>query len=338
MKFVILVKATKNTEVGLLPTEELLQAQLEYNESLMQAGVWVDGNGFRPTRDAWRVHYEPDGVRIEEGPFDEEGLIAGYLIMEVRSREEAMEWSRRMPKPAFPHEWGVHTEVRPFVELDDFVQGPAIARFRELELLDRMAADAGRDRPDLTAATAPNGTVTLLFSDIEGSTQLTEALGDREWMNLLREHNELVRAQLAANHGFEVKAQGDGFMLAFASARDALNCAIGIQSALAKRNASGPDGGRVEPEGPKGPELRVRIGLHTGETIKEADDFFGKAVILAARIAGEARGSEILASSLVRELVEHTGEFSFEDPTDTELKGLSGMYRLSSLRWAEPVA
>lgn len=322
MRFVILIKASKSTEAGVLPTEELLQTQLDYNESLKEAGVWVDGNGFRPTRDAWRVHYEPEGARIEEGPFDEEGLIAGYLIMEVGSREEAMEWSMRQPKPAFPHEWGIHTEVRPFFALDDFVQGPAIARFRELELLDRMAADAGRDRPDLTAATAPNGTVTLLFSDIEGSTQLTEALGDREWMRLLREHNELVRAQLAAHHGFEVKAQGDGFMLAFASARDALNCAIGIQRALAEREG--------------GPELRVRIGLHTGETIKEADDFFGKAVILAARIAGEARGSEILASSLVRELVEHTGEFAFEDPTDTELKGLSGMHRLSSLRWAEP--
>ena len=77
MKFVILIKATKDTEAGVLPTEDLLQAQLDYNESLMAAGVWVDGNGFRPTRDGWRVHYEPGGVRVEEGPFDEEGLIAG---------------------------------------------------------------------------------------------------------------------------------------------------------------------------------------------------------------------------------------------------------------------
>ncbi|MEX2457634.1 MAG: adenylate/guanylate cyclase domain-containing protein, partial [Actinomycetota bacterium] len=119
------------------------------------------------------------------------------------------------------------------------------------------------------------------------------------------------------------KAQGDGFMLAFASAREALHCAIGIQRALAARDPGA------------GPELRVRVGLHTGEAIKEADDFFGKAVILAARIAAEARGSEILASSLVRELVEHTGEFSFEDPTDTELKGLAGMYRLSAVRWRD---
>ena len=323
MRFVILVKSTKNTEAGVLPTEDLLQAQLDYNESLMEAGAWIDGHGFRPTRDAWRVHYEPDGVRIEAGPFDEEGLIAGYLLFQAASREEAIEVSKRMPKPAFPHEWGVHTEVRQVFELDDFVQGPAIARFRELEVLEGMAADVGRDRPDLSAAAAPNGTVTILFSDIEGSTQLTEALGDRAWMDLLREHNALVREQVAAHDGFEVKAQGDGFMVAFASARNALNCAIGIQRAIAGRDGSGP-------------ELRVRIGLHTGEAIREAEDFFGKAVILAARIAGEARGSEILVSSLVRELVEHTGEFAFEDPTDTELKGLSGMYRLSPVRWRDP--
>jgi class 3 adenylate cyclase len=79
--------------------------------------------------------------------------------------------------------------------------------------------------------------------------------------------------------------------------------------------------------------LRVRIGLHTGEPVREADDFYGKAVILAARIAAEARGSEILVSSLVRELTQSAGEFSFEDPTDVELKGLSGMYRLSAVRW-----
>jgi class 3 adenylate cyclase len=323
VKFVILVKATKNTEAGVLPTEELLQAQLDYNESVMEAGAWRDGVGLRPTRDGWRVHYEPGGARIEEGPFEDEGLIAGFMIIEVGSREEAVEWSLRHPKPAFPHEWGIHTEVRQVFGLDDFVQGPAIARFRELEVLERMASDAGRDRPDLSAAAAPNGTVTLLFSDIEGSTQLTEGLGDLQWMALLREHNELVRHHLAEHHGFEVKAQGDGFMLAFASAREALHCAIGIQRALTTR----------DPEA--GPELRVRIGLHTGEAIKEADDFFGKAVILAARFAAEARGSEILVSSLVRELVEHTGEFAFEDPTDTELKGLAGMYRVSAVRWRE---
>jgi eukaryotic-like serine/threonine-protein kinase len=77
----------------------------------------------------------------------------------------------------------------------------------------------------------------------------------------------------------------------------------------------------------------VRIGLHTGEPIREADDFYGKAVNLAARIAAQARGSEILVSSLVRELTESSGEFSFTAPTDVELKGLSGTHRLSAVRW-----
>lgn len=139
-------------------------------------------------------------------------------------------------------------------------------------------------------------------------------------MSLLREHNAIVREQVGLHSGFEVKSQGDGFMLAFASAREALRCAIGIQRALAERDSDGP-------------ELRVRIGLHTGEPVREADDFYGKAVILAARIAAEARGSEILVSALVRELIESTGEFSFEDPTDAELKGLSGMHHLSAVRW-----
>ncbi|HET7236879.1 MAG TPA: adenylate/guanylate cyclase domain-containing protein [Actinomycetota bacterium] len=162
--------------------------------------------------------------------------------------------------------------------------------------------------------------MTILFTDIEGSTQLTEGLGDAAWMELLREHNELVRAQVARHGGYEVKSQGDGFMLAFPSAREALRCAIDIQRALAQRP-------------PGADELRVRIGLHTGEPVREADDFYGKAVILAARIAAEARGSEILVSSLVRELTESAGEFTFEEPTDTELKGLSGMHRLSTVRW-----
>jgi class 3 adenylate cyclase len=240
----------------------------------------------------------------------------------VSSREEAMDWAMRYPNPALQGEDG-EIEVRPFFEFDDFVQGPAIHRFRELGLMDMIAVDVGRTRPDLSRAAAPNGTVTVLFTDIEASTQLTEELGDHQWMDLLREHNAIIREQLATHSGFEVKSQGDGFMLAFASASAALRCAIGIQRVLTERD-------------PDGPELRVRIGLHTGEPIREADDFYGKAVILAARIAAEARGSEVLVSSLVRELTESLGEFAFDAPTDVELKGLSGLHHLSAVRWQGP--
>ena len=107
---------------------------------------------------------------------------------------------------------------------------------------------------------------------------MTERLGDQRWMRLLRGHNAIIREQVAAHEGFEVKSEGDRFMLAFGSARKALQCAAEIQRALAQRNESADE------------QIAVRIGLHTGEAIKEADDFFGKNVILAARIAGQAPG------------------------------------------------
>jgi class 3 adenylate cyclase len=185
--------------------------------------------------------------------------------------------------------------------------------------LDRIAESVARERTDLAHAASPNGTVTILFTDLEGSTQLMERLGERAWMEMLRAHNRVVLHEVAAHSGFQVKSQGDGFMLAFASAKDALRCAVGIQRAFAARDDV----------------LLVRIGVHTAEAIKEADDFYGKGVILAARIAAEARGAEILVSSLVHDLVESSEEFSFEHPVDVELKGLSGFYRAYAVRWQD---
>ncbi len=176
------------------------------------------------------------------------------------------------------------------------------------------------EQPDLRSHAAPDGTVTIMFSDIEGSTEKTERLGDKGWMQVLREHNAIVREKLKAHGGFEVKSEGDGFMVAFQSAARALQCAIAVQQALARRN-----GGAEVP-------IRVRMGLHTGEVIKEGEDFFGKNVILAARIAGQAKGGEILVSSLLKELTESAGEFAFDDGRQTELKGLSGRHRVFAVR------
>jgi len=321
MRFAILVKASDSTEAGDMPGEETLNEVVEYHEELEKAGALYDATGLRPTREGWRIRYSADTRTVVNGPFLEaKDQIAGFTIIQVDSREEAMGWAMRFPWPTIDRDVGGEIEVRQLFELGDFVQGPALARFRRLGPIERIAADVEHARPDLTSATAPNGTATILFTDIEGSTQLTERLGDREWMSLLREHNEIVRAQASMHSGFEVKSQGDGFMLAFSSASDAVRCAMGIQRSLAERD-------------PRAEELRVRVGLHTGEPVREADDFYGKAVILAARIAAEARGSEILVSSLVRDLVESSGEFSFGDPTDAVLKGLSGMHRVSAVRW-----
>jgi class 3 adenylate cyclase len=192
--------------------------------------------------------------------------------------------------------------------------------------IDDLATSVELNRPDLRPAAAPDGTVTILFSDIEDSTVLTERLGDRRWHELLRNHNEIVRKHLASHGGFEVKNQGDGFMLAFPSARHAVMCATDIQRGLAAHREQQPD----EP-------IRVRIGLHTGEAIKDRDDFFGKNVILAARIGAEAKGDEILVSSLLKQLVESSGELSFDTGREIELKGLSGSYEVFAVLW-EPVA
>jgi class 3 adenylate cyclase len=188
--------------------------------------------------------------------------------------------------------------------------------------IDAVAAIVRREPAALRRHAAPDGTVTILFTDIEGSTAMTERLGDRRWVELLRAHNAIVREHVAAHGGFEVKSQGDGFMLAFQSARRALQCAVALQRAFATYNGAHAD----EP-------LRVRIGLHAGEVIKEADDFIGKNVILAARIAAQAHGGEILVSGLFRELMESANEFSFSVPREIELKGLSGMWRVHTVAW-----
>jgi class 3 adenylate cyclase len=187
--------------------------------------------------------------------------------------------------------------------------------------IDAVAASVYIEKPDMRPHAAPDGTVTILFSDIEGSTEMTERLGDKRWMELLREHNAIVRDKLKAHGGFEVKSEGDGFMLAFQSARRAIECAIAIQEALAQRNQSA------------GEPIRVRMGLHTGEVIKEGDDFFGKHVNLAARIAGQAAGGEILVSSLLKELTESGGDIPFGEAREVELKGLANPHRVFEVAW-----
>ncbi len=174
---------------------------------------------------------------------------------------------------------------------------------------------------NIASFAAPTGTVTLLFSDIEASTQLNARLGDREWMTLLHEHNDLIRGELARNGGFEVKSQGDGFMVAFGSASAAVRCSIGIQQMLAARNE--------QAETP----CRVRIGAHTGDSVRESDDFFGGHVNYAAHVAEQAVGGEILVSSLLRQLVEPSGEFRFVAREPVNLKGLDGAHTLHTVSW-----
>jgi class 3 adenylate cyclase len=176
---------------------------------------------------------------------------------------------------------------------------------------------------------APDGTVAILFSDIEDSTVLTERLGDERWLQLLREHNTIFREQVSRHEGYEVKSQGDGFMLAFPDPCEALECAIDVQRAFAERERD--DSG-------ESPVLRVRMGLHTGEVISEEGDYFGKNVILAARIAAQALGGEILVSEELRRAASTRGNgdgLRFDDGREVELKGLAGSHRVYRAEWAE---
>jgi class 3 adenylate cyclase len=188
--------------------------------------------------------------------------------------------------------------------------------------IDSVARAVESERPEITIHPAPDGTVTIMFSDIEDSTVLTERLGDQAWQELLRRHNALIREQLRAHDGYEVKTMGDGFMIAFQSAKKGLDCAIAIQRAFAGHNAS------------DGEHVNVRIGLHAGEAIKDGDDFYGKNVIMASRVAGKAVGGEILVSSLLRQLVESSMDRTlFGEPREIDLKGLSGTHALYAVAW-----
>src|SRR5437588_2848281 len=260
------------------------------------------------------------------------GLEAPPLVAETRMRYAAMladrdgagdrERASELIADALDvaQELGMDVLVERCFELKLRLQGIDTADVRSS--IDVVASAVDDERPDLSRAAAPDGTVTILFSDIEGSTEMTERLGDRRWLEVLREHNTVIRSEVRAHDGFEVKSQGDGFMVAFASARRALACAIAVQRAFAGRAEDDPD-----------EAIRVRIGMHTGEAIRERDDFLGRNVILAARIAAQARGGEVLVSSLLKELTESSGDIAFGEAREVNLKGLSGSYRLHTVEW-----
>ena len=134
MRFMIIVRATPDTEAGIFPEDDALMAAMAaYHEELSRAGVLLDAAGLQPSSKGWRIRHGRDGRRtVVDGPFAEaKELIAGYTLIQVRSRDEAMEWTRRFPAPfdGIPCE----IEVRPLFELDDFAPGEAVERFRTLE-------------------------------------------------------------------------------------------------------------------------------------------------------------------------------------------------------------
>jgi class 3 adenylate cyclase/pimeloyl-ACP methyl ester carboxylesterase len=161
---------------------------------------------------------------------------------------------------------------------------------------------------------------TILFTDVEGSTALTHKLGDARAREVMREHERMVRTALGAYGGSEIKTTGDGFMASFTSASQALKCAVAMQRAFAEHNETADE------------PIRLRMGLNAGEPIAEGEDLFGTAVNLAARIAAQAAGGEILVAGVVRELAAGKG-FLFADRGEVALRGFEDTVRLYEVRW-----
>jgi adenylate cyclase len=185
--------------------------------------------------------------------------------------------------------------------------------------IEDLADWAEVERPDLARVT-PDGRVVILFSDIEESTALNERIGDRAWVKLIGSHDKLVQRLVHKQSGHVVKSQGDGFMVAFARPEQAVRCGIDVQESLngdAKRKRHN--------------DIRVRIGIHMGRSVRRGDDLFGRNVAMAARVAAEAVGGEILVSETVRDALSDPDDFPdirFDEGREVELKGFSGSYRL----------
>lgn len=183
--------------------------------------------------------------------------------------------------------------------------------------LDELALQAMGAADEVAAVAAVDGTITIVFTDIEASTEMAERMGDRRWLELLKWHEGVVAGSADSRRGRIVKSQGDGFMLAFPSASGALDFALDVQGATS--------------EGYQDQPVRMRVGVNAGEALVDRDDFFGHTVIVASRVAAHARGGETLATDLVAGLVSGSDRFNFGPRRDVELKGLSGTYAVRAL-------
>lgn len=187
--------------------------------------------------------------------------------------------------------------------------------------ISRLAADITSG--PLAPPTRSEGTVTIVFTDIESSTELAQSVGDERWFSVLSRHDDVLRKTVAAHSGNVIKSQGDGYMLVFGSAHRALVSMIDLQREVSRLGESVPE-----------LAVSIRVGAHTGEAIVGDDgDLFGHHVNLAARIADQANGGEILVSSLVKEIVESRGDLTFGNPRSADLKGLAGSYLLHPVVW-----
>jgi adenylate cyclase len=255
------------------------------------------------------VVYALGGVAVVEA-----AALAFVWAALTRSRREADELKRRVD----PRSWLLpagREAVKTVWQTANLVRKEGLGAAVRNSIED-LADWAEVERPDLARVTA-DGKVAILFTDIEESTALNERVGDRVWVKLIGEHDKLVRKLVKERSGHVVKSQGDGFMIAFAQAEQAVRCGIDIQHALQKDSQHKRHNG-----------IRVRIGIHLGRSVRRGDDLFGRNVAMAARVAGQAGGGEILVSETVRNAIADCDDISCDDGREAELKGFAGSHRL----------
>lgn len=175
------------------------------------------------------------------------------------------------------------------------------------DLLDSLDADT------LAPIERDEGTATLMFTDIVDSTVLAQKMGDQRWTVMIEEHNRLIVEAAEKCGGTVIKTLGDGALISFGGVRSALRCSISLQAEFAER------------------PFAVRIGIHAGEVVRTEDDVVGVTVHKAARVAAAAVGGQVVVSSIVRQLVGESSEFSFGEPFVAELKGIEGVHELTPL-------
>jgi len=233
--------------------------------------------------------------------------------------------SPRIVVRAFAVMGGIDVKSRPNRSGKE-IAGAAMRRVRKTADPDPVASptqlatleqDIRRDLP-------ADGTVTILFCDMVDYAGMTERLGDRASHALLLEHHRIVRDAIARHGGREINVQGDGFMVAFGGVARALRCAIDVQRAF-----------RAYVPADDGEPIAVHIGVHTGDAVDEGDDYLGHTVIVASRLADAAGAGEVLVSSLSEQLVQGSGEFTFDVHRDVQLKGMARAQPSATLAWAE---
>jgi adenylate cyclase len=252
--------------------------------------------------------------------------LTGWIVSDLRRRRATREVARlrralerRDQVAGRPRARAVRAVVETALDTAARVrdEGVGVVVRSSLESLARWTAE---DQSELAGFAGQDGRVAILFSDIEESTVLNDRLGDVEWVKILGSHDKLIRTAIAPHHGHIVKSQGDGFMIAFATAADAVRASIAIQSSI----EAGDRRLRKRP-------IQVRVGVHVGTAIERGGDLFGRDVALAARVAAEAVGGEVLVSNAVFTDVADELDLSFVRAQLVELKGLPGIHQLWSV-------